>query len=353
MAHPGIRGEVWQLQPYGHGAAPPADAIRLHANENPLGPSPFAVEAIVKAAADSNRYPDAGCSKLRSALAKMHEIDENCIVVGNGSDELIHLLGLLFLQPGVSAIAADPSFVRYYAAPPLAGATLHRAPLDADLKHDLDSMAECFDHTTRLVFVANPNNPTGTLVGADDLETLLDRLPDPALLVLDEAYFEYVGAPYSRGLDWVREGRNAMVLRTFSKAYGLAGLRIGVGFARPDIIDAINRAREPFNVGSIAQAAALAALQDQEHLAKTRTLNDEGLRTFHAFCAAYGLRYTDSHANFAFIDLGKDARPIAQAIAHKGVLVRAGLGLDNWIRVNTGLPEQNQAFLDALKEHLE
>ena len=231
-------------------------------------------------------------------------------------------------------------------------ATLHRLPFTPDDRHDLPAMQTRVNERTKLLFIANPNNPTGTLVYRDEVERLLNALPPNVLVVLDEAYFEYVDHPdYPDGLEYVRRGHNVIVLRTFSKAYGLAGLRVGYAVARPEILEPLERVREPFNVNSVAQVAAAAALTDQEHVRRTRELNREGLNYFYGLCEQLGLRYIPSWANFVMIDLGRDSRMVFQSLLQRGVLVRTCdiFGMPTFIRVNTGTPEQNARFAEALQ----
>lgn len=330
--------------------------IKLASNENPLGPSPEAIKAIAGCAARVHLYPDAAAWTLRQALAVRLNVSPESIVIGNGSDDIIHLLGVTFLQPDNEVVQGDPSFVRYEAAALLNNALCHRVPLTPDWVHDLEAMAARCNARTRLVFIANPNNPTGTIVGREALLRLLERMPEDALLVLDEAYYEYAaGAPeYPDGVDLVREGRNVAVLRTFSKAYGLAGLRIGYGVMHPDIAQWLHRTREPFNVNLIAQVAALAALQDVEHVHRTVAMNEEGKQTFYDAFKALGLNYTPTFANFVWVDLGRECRPIYEALLRRGIITRTGdiFGAPTYLRVTTGTPEENALFLSALRDVL-
>ncbi len=354
------RAIALQLEPYPSGK--PLDElkrelglseiVRLSANENPLGASPRVLSAIQEFLPRIHFYPDGACQHLRQAIATFYNLPPDHFTFGNGSDELIHLLSMAYLEPGDEVIVAKPSFVRYDASALLSGATLHRVPLTPDYRHDLPAMAQRVNPRTKLLFIANPNNPTGTMVYRDELERLLDTLPAHVLVVLDEAYFEYVDHPdYPNGLDYVRAGRNVVVLRTFSKAYGLAGLRIGYAVARPEILDPLERVRGPFNVNAVAQVAAAAALADQEHIQRTRELNRQGLAFFYGLCEELGLRYIPSWANFVMIDLGRESRAVSQALLQRGILVCAGdiFGLPTFIRVNTGTPEQNARFADALR----
>ena len=330
--------------------------IKLASNENSLGPSPKAREAIQAFAAKMHVYPDASAFALRRALAERLVVAPESLVFGNGSDDLIHLLGVTFLTPGDEVIQAHPSFVRYEAAAILNEAPCHLVPLTSDWVHDLDAMADRINRNTRLLFVTNPNNPTGTIVGRAALERLLDRVPERCLVVLDEAYYEYAAdePDYPDTLRYIREGRNVAVLRTFSKAYGLAGLRIGYGVLRPETATWLERTREPFNVNALAQAAALAALDDTAHVAATVAMNEAGKRAFYAAFEELGLPYAPTYANFVWVDTGKDCRAVFHALLHRGVITRTGdiFGAPTHLRVTIGTPEENAKFLAALRETL-
>ncbi|MCS6775027.1 MAG: histidinol-phosphate transaminase [Chloroherpetonaceae bacterium] len=331
--------------------------VKLASNENPLGPSPQAIKAIADSATRVHLYPDAASRALRQALAGRLHVSPESLVIGNGSDDIIHLLGVTFLRPGDEVVQGDPSFVRYEAAALLNNALCHRVPLTPDWVHDLEAMAARCNARTRLVFIANPNNPTGTIVGRDALLRLLDRMPEGALLVLDEAYYEYAaGAPeYPDGVDLVREGRNVVVLRTFSKAYGLAGLRVGYGVMHPDIAQWLHRTREPFNVNLIAQVAARAALEDVAHVRRTIEVNEEGKQAFYSAFRALGLEYTPTFANFVWVDLRRECRPVYEALLQRGVITRTGdiFGAPTYLRVTIGTPEENALFLSALRHVLQ
>lgn len=324
--------------------------VKLASNENPLGPSPKAVKAVQAAAQSMHLYPDASGHELKTAIADRFSVSKENVLLGNGSDELIHLIGLVFLAPGDNMVVGDPTFVRYQAAAELAEIELRKVSLDSEWRHDLTAMAAACDARTKLVFVADPHNPTGTTVGKAAIEQMLEALPPTTTLVLDEAYFEYgeLGdAPDGRAL--VLDGRRVIALRTFSKAYGLAGIRVGYGFASADIVDAIDRAREPFNVNSLAQVAAIAALDDAEHLDRSRAINAEGIRRIAAEVGKAGYSTVPSNANFVCIKLGRDAGPVFQALLRKGVIVRSGdpLGMPGYIRVSIGTEDEVSEFLEA------
>jgi histidinol-phosphate aminotransferase len=330
------------------------DSIKLASNENPLGPSPLAVEAAQAALRGIALYPDGSCHELVAALARHWEVPSNWLAVGNGSDEIIHYLGLAFLEPGDEVLTADPTFVRYEAAAILNRAQYVAPPL-RNHRYDLEAMAARITARTRLVFIANPNNPTGTMVRRTDLERFLDRCPEQAVVVLDEAYFEYVeDAEYPDGLDYVRGGRNVVVLRTFSKIYALAGLRVGYGIARPEIIRAVHQVREPFNVNAVAQAAALGSLRDPNQVSRSRRANAEGKEFLAVAFRALDLPFVETHANFVLVDVRRPCRPVYEGLLRRGVIVRTGdiFGLPTFLRVSIGTPDQNCRFVEALRESL-
>ena len=330
------------------------DIIKLASNENPLGPSPRALEALMAAAGGVALYPEGSAPALRRAVSQAVGMPEDTLVFGNGSDEVLHLLALTFLQPGDETVQGDPSFAMYEIYATQCDAVPVLVPLK-DFTHDLDAMADAVTDKTRMVFIANPNNPTGTIVRRETVARFLDRIPRDVLVVLDEAYDEYVddpGKPDLRSL--VLEGRNIVILHTFSKAYGLAGLRVGYGIMRPEIAALLNRVRSPFNVNLPAQAAAAAALDDKEHVSRTVALNALGRDYFYTEFERLGLPYVPSQGNFVLVDVGRDARVVFEALQHKGVIVRSahGMGLPRHIRVSTGTMPQNQRFIAALKDVL-
>jgi histidinol-phosphate aminotransferase len=330
--------------------------LKLASNENSLGPSPLAIKAVQKLAATMHIYPDAETHKLKLAVAAHLDVLPENLVFGNGSDDIIHLLGVTLLGPCDEVIQADPSFVRYEAAAILNNAVCHMVPLTPDYRHDLDAMAARINTRTRLIFITNPNNPTSTIVDKEELARFLDRVPPHVVVVMDEAYYEYARfAPqYPETLPYVREGRNVVVLRTFSKAYGLAGHRIGYGVMRSEIAGWLNRTREPFNVNTMAQAAAIAALEDHEHIARTLAMNEQGKRDMIAAFTELGLPYTPSYANFMWVDTQKDAKSVNQALLRKGIIIRVSdsFRAPTHLRVTIGTPEENKRFLDALREAL-
>jgi histidinol-phosphate aminotransferase len=330
------------------------DVIKLASNENNLGPSPLAREAMRAALGTVNLYPDGSCFELRQAVAGLLACSPDQLIFGNGSDDLIRLLGLAFLQSGDEIVQDDPTFSQYEAAAVLNGAICHKVP-NLNWAHHLDAMAERVGERTRIVFLTNPNNPTGTTVGARDVDSFMNRMPDETLVVFDEAYFEYVERPdYPASLNYVRDGRNVVVLRTFSKAYGLAGVRLGYGVTRSEIVRILEQVREPFNVSVLAQAAGIAALRDVDHLRRTREMNHAGKCAFYAAFDALGLAYAPSDANFVWVDVKRDSRTLAGELMRRGVIVRAGaaFGAPTHLRVTVGLPEENARFIRELKEVL-
>lgn len=328
------------------------DIIKLASNENPLGASPKAVEAINRMAWNVGLYPDGSCYVLRNTVAEKLGVKPDNLTFGAGSDEVIHVIALALLERGDEVISCDPTFVQYEAAAVLCECAYHKVPLK-NHTYDLEGIAEKLNAHTKLVFIANPNNPTGTMVTHAEVERLLSRMPERAVLVLDEAYYEYnERSDFPRSVEWVLEGRNVIVLRTFSKIYGLAGLRVGYGIARPDIIGYLEQVRQPFNVSSIGQAAATASLDDYEHVERSRRLNTEGRRYLYREFDRLGLPYVPSEANFVWVDLKEDSVRVFKELLRRGVIIRTGdiFGMPTWARVTVGKPEENKRFIAALEE---
>ena len=329
-------------------------SIKLASNENPLGPSPIALKAIIDNLTGSNssnslnRYPDGSGYYIKKALSERFNVREDEIILGNGSNELIYIAVETFLQPGDEAIMAHPSFIVYSIAVQAAGSRDLQVPLK-NYTHDLDAMADAVTSKTRMLFIANPNNPTGTISRRDEFDRLMDRLPDGILVVVDEAYSEYVTDPeYVDSTKHFRDGRDILILRTFSKIYGLADLRIGYGIARGDIISEMNKLRPPFNTSSIAQNAALYALKDEEHIRYSREINEQGKRYLYRELDSIGLKYVPTEANFIYILLGQDSNILYNELLRQGVIVRS-VGPKE-IRVTIGLPKENERFIEALKK---
>lgn len=324
-------------------------AIKLASNENAFGPSPMAVEAIKKHLAASNRYPDAGGFYLREKLAERHRVELDRLVLGCGSTELIQLLCSIYCSAGTVGLSSEGSFVMFPLSVQAAGGETALVPLK-DHAYDLEALAAALDSRTRAVYLANPNNPTGTMFTAREMDRFLERVPENVLVILDEAYCDYVErADYSHSLDYVRGGRYLIVLRTFSKVYGLAGLRIGYGMGHPDIVGALNKVRSPFNVSSLAQVAALAALDDTEHVRRSVELTKQGRAFLAAEFGKLGFTVVPSAANFIYIETGLPAREEYKALLKLGVIVRpmGFMGLPAGLRVTVGTQEENRRAVKA------
>jgi histidinol-phosphate aminotransferase len=327
-------------------------AIKLASNENPLGPAPLAIEAARKALAESNRYPDGSGFYLRQALARKHNLPMQQVILGGGSTELIDLTARLMLRPGNAGVTSFGSFPLYYIAIRAAGAKLVETPLK-DYRFDLGAIACNLSREARIVFIANPNNPTGTMFTADEFEAFLSRVPAHVLVVLDEAYCDYIErSDYSRSVDLVRKSANLVVLRTFSKVYGLAGLRIGYGLGPAGLLEEINKIRGPFNTSGVAQAAALAALEDREHVRRSIDSNRAGLAQLAAGLKELGVDCISSVANFILAEFGYDTEPLYEELTKRGVIVRPmrWMGFPRAIRISVGTREENERFLNALAD---
>ena len=329
-----------------------ANAIKLASNENPLGPSPLAVAALGQAVTALHRYPDAAQYALRQKLALHLGVSASEIALGAGSNELIDLIVRTFCTAQHHLVFAEPSFVVYRMAALAHGVPFTAVPL-ADYRHDLPAMAAAVQGDTRVLFVANPNNPTGTYVTRDELVRFLKQAPRDVIVVLDEAYIEYADAEDFPDALKLRELHPRLIsLRTFSKIHGLAALRLGYAVAAPEIVHYLDCVRAPFNVNSMAQAAGLAALDDVEHVSKSRMLNQRERERLTGGLGSRGVRVVPSQANFILIDLARPAQPIYQALLEKGVIVRPMPALPTCLRVTLGLPEENDRFLGALLEVL-
>ncbi len=356
------RAAVRALQPYQPGK-PLAElerelgiteAVKLASNENPMGPSPAVRRAIATASAELNRYPDGNGFELKQALASRLGVQPGQITLGNGSNDVLELLGRVFVGPGDRGVVDAHSFVVYPLAITSSGGELVRVPSTSGYGHDLEAMAAAVDARTRILFIANPNNPTGTRVGRDAVVQLLAQVPEDVVVVLDEAYFEYVEAEdHPDGLQLLDAHPNLVVTRTFSKIHGLAGLRVGYAVSSPAIADLLNRLRQPFNVNSLAQAGALAALADDAYLNESRALNAAGLATLEQAFQARELDYIPSAGNFITVRVG-DGDQVYQQLLQQGVIVRpiSGYGLPEHLRVTVGTEAENSRFLAALDQVL-
>ena len=350
-----FKPHIAQLPAYKPPTVPPGvqRMVDLSSNENPLGPSPKAVAALREAAGTVNRYPDAAGTALKAALARHWDLSPSNIALANGADEWVLLLCMSLLNPGDQVIMALGSFISYVLRSIEAGAQMVRVPLQ-DHAHDLGAMADAVTDRTRLIFVCNPNNPTGTMVDAERLEAFLLKIPERVPVVVDEAYYEYVPDPgQMRMLDALRAGReNLIVLRSFSKVYGLAGLRVGYMMADEQMIDYMERARPPFNVNRLAQVAGVAALDDDEHVRRSVAANEQAKAFFHRELAALGLRAIPTHTNFMAVDVGRPGAQVTGPLLERGFITTAleGWGVPNHVRFSFGTPQENQAFVSALKD---
>ena len=328
------------------------EAVKLASNENPLGPSPKAVEAIMASVNGINRYPDSHGFYLKEKLSQKLGVKSDSIFLGNGSDEIIQLIAQAFLLPGEEVIMGDPTFSFYQMVVVAAEGKEVRVPLK-NFSYDLSSMADRITPQTKLIFINTPLNPTGTIVKEKDFEEFLEQVPSDVILVLDEAYGEYAtDKSFPDFLSYLGSSKKMFILRTFSKIYGLAGLRIGYGIAQPYLVSCLNKIKGPFNTNSLAQEAALAALDDEEHLKKSLANNQDGLTYLYSELDKLGTEYIPTQANFFLIKIGENALGVYEALLKEGVIVRTmtGYGLHNYLRISVGLPAENEKFIKALKE---
>jgi histidinol-phosphate aminotransferase len=363
LAAPGVQA----LQPYLPGK-PVAElereygisnAIKLASNENPFGPGPLALAAARDALQGISRYPEGNAWLLAEKLASKHRLDRDCITMGNGSNDVLDIIARVFLTPAQEAVFSEYAFAVYPIVVQAVGATARIAPAHDGSRgpvcgHDLDAMSSLIGANTRLVFIANPNNPTGTWLESDALETFIANLPAHVMVVVDEAYFEYADKPsYPDTSTWLERFPNLIVTRTFSKAYGLAGLRIGYALSHPDVAGLLNRVRQPFNVNSVAQAAALAALDDVGHLQQSIQRNREGMEQLLTGFHALGLACIESAGNFVAVNTGRGLERY-EALLQQGIIVRpvANYGMPDYLRVTIGRADENTRLLTALAQIL-
>ncbi len=327
----------------------PEVIVKLASNENPLGPSPLAMDAIRTALGRMQLYPDGGGFYLREALAAELALSREEIILGAGSNEIIEFLGHAFLERGDNIVTSQHAFVAYKLVAKLFGASTIEVP-SPDYQHHLDAMLAAITDRTRLIFIANPNNPTGTLLGQPEIEAFMAKVPARVVTIFDEAYYEFLDDPPDT-LRYVREGRNVVVLRTFSKIHGLAGLRVGFGMARPELIEVLQKTRQPFNVSEVAQIGALAALRDKQHQAVTKKTVDQGRACLETGLGALNLPFVRGYGNFIMVDVGDGAAVFQQLLA-RHVIVRPlkGYTLPQWVRISIGTPQQNEKCLAALRE---
>lgn len=354
-ANPGVR----KLQPYQAGK--PMDelqrelglshVVKLASNENPLGLSEKVRTALQGELSDLIRYPDANGFYLKSKLAELHQVGSDQITLGNGSNDVLEILARTFVSAEHEVVFSQHAFVVYPLVTQAIGAKGVSVPAK-DYGHDLDAMATAINERTKMVFIANPNNPTGTFLSTAEIKAFLDKVPEHVIVVLDEAYYEYVPeADRAPSVEWLQHYPNLVVSRTFSKAYGLAGLRAGYTVSSADIANLLNRIRQPFNVNSLSLKAAEVVLDDHDYLQRAIEVNAQGMQQLVEFCRSEGFNFIPSHGNFLTIEVGANAADIYQRLLHEGVIVRpvAGYELPNHLRVSIGLPEENQAFIDAMR----
>jgi len=329
----------------------PAEIIKLASNENPLGPSPKAIDAMREALEGAQLYPDGGGYYLREKLSEKLSVTRDNLILGNGSNEIIEFLGHAFLQPGDDVVTSQHAFVAYKIIAALSGARTIEAPA-TDFGHDVDHILSAITPRTKLIFIANPNNPTGTLLTADAVDHLLARVPAHVVVCIDEAYHEFLDDPPDT-LRYVREGRRVIVLRTFSKIAGLASLRVGYGIAPPDLIEVLHKTRQPFNVNGIGQIGSRAALDDVAHYAETKHVVDEGRSYLQGEFARLGSQFVPATANFILVNV-RDGASAFRAMLERRIIVRAmkGYQLQEWIRISVGTTEENRRCIAALTEVL-
>ncbi len=357
------RREIFNLKPYVAGKPIDEvkrelgikDIIKLASNENPFGASPIAMAAVQESLGDLHFYPDSNNFNLKNKIASLTNHDVDGIVVGNGSDEILKLIAETFLNPGDEIITSDPTFSEYDFTATIMGAKNIKTPAK-NYVHDLAAMTNAITAHTKIIYVCNPNNPTGAIVTEQQLDTFMAGVPEDVLVVFDEAYFEYVNHPhYTSGTKYLANGRNAIVLRTFSKIYGLAGLRVGYGLTTPGIAEAIERVTEPFNVNLLAQIGAAAAIDDIEHINKSFQMNLSGKEYLYKEFEDLGLEYVKTEANFILVDTKKDCQEVFTELLKLGIIVRTGniFGYSTFIRVTIGSSEENKRFITGLKKVLE
>ena len=330
------------------------EICKMASNENPLGPSPLAIEAIRNNLNEACLYPDNSCYYLKEKLAKHLGVMSDNLRIGNGSSELILLLGLAFLNPDDTLIMSQSSFIFAKIVSQIIGCQLVEVPLK-EYRHDLDRILESITPDTKIVYLDNPMNPIGTMIKHEEMSKFIERLPEDIVLVLDEAYHDYANdGDYPKSWDFIEEGRNVVMLRTFSKMYGLAGFRVGYGVAKKEFIHALDKVSSPFSVNRLGQIGAVAALEDKDHVQKTREMNETGKNYLYRQLEKNDIFYILSETNFVTIDVRSDTKPISDELQKKGIIVRplSMYGLPTFLRVTTGTPEQNRRFMDAFTKIL-
>lgn len=332
------------------------EVVKLASNENPVGPSKLAQQAITEALADLSRYPDGGATLLKETIAAKHGVSTAHLLIGNGSDEVIKLVSETFIDAEDEVIIPRPTFSQYWFGTQLMAGTTVYVDAKPDFSFDLEAILATITDRTKMIYLCSPNNPTGTYIRHDEMQAFLDRVPEEVLVILDEAYEEYVEADdYASGVEFLKKGHdNVLVMRTFSKLYALAALRIGYTFGHPDVIAAVNRTREPFNVNHLAQVAGVAALHDEAHVEESRRVNREGMKQLTEGLRSLGYDPIPSQANFLLIPVGMDDRVLFQELLKEGIIARSGtaLGAPGHLRVTIGTREENTKFLEALQRVL-
>jgi len=329
--------------------------VKLASNENPLGPAPEVINKIKNEAKNVYLYPDSDSRELKELLSSYYELNTEKIFIGNGSDEILDLLMTLLLEEGDKVVQADPAFIKYELAVKSRGGKSIKVPLDEEHRHQLKQMKKAVDEDTKVVFICNPNNPTGTMLSAAQIESFLNDISEQILVVVDQAYQEYITSDdYFDGVELLDKYPNLFLMRTFSKAYGLAGLRIGYALGNADLIDYLNRIRGPFNVNRMAQQAAVTAFKSEDHLKKCLELNSEEKEYLYQNFSDLGLDYIETETNFMMVDIGIDAAEAFTELQKKGVIIRPGtqFGMESWIRTTIGTRAENEFLLEKLKELL-
>ncbi len=324
---------------------------KLASNECPLGPSPKAKEAMKKYADEMHLYPDGGAFYLREKLAKKYDLSNDNFIFGNGSNEILEFIGHCLIQPGMSVVASKHSFIVYKLITNMFGGEFIETPMTENLTHNLSSMLDAIKENTRIIFICNPNNPTGSMIDNDKLRDFMNKVPDNILVVFDEAYAEIAMKEMPDTLSYLNQKKNVIILRTFSKAYGLAGLRIGYGIAKPETINFLNKPRQPFNVNRMAQAAAIAALDDNEFVKKCCSIYKKGAEQIIEFCKKNNIEYINPTANFILIKVGNGVE-FFEKMQKRSVITRpmTPYQLPEWIRISLGTIEENQQFLDEFQK---
>lgn len=330
------------------------EIIKLASNENPLGPSPLAIQAIRRALKESNLYPDDNCYYFKEKVAERLSLEPENILVGNGSVEILPLAALAYLDPEHNAVGSEGAFIWFKIAVRIAAGELIEVPMK-NHTHDLKAMLKAINKNTRLVYIANPNNPTGTMVTRDEVGEFLRKIPEDILVIMDEAYYEYIDDPrYPDSFTYLRQGKNILILRTFSKIYGLAGVRLGYGIASEEIVADLSKLRISFNVNRLSQIAGMAALDDSEHVKKGKAVNDAGKKYLYDAYEKLGLFYLPTYANFIFVDFARDSQVVFEALQKNGIITRTikEYGFPHALRITIGTEEQNRKLIRALKKVL-